>query len=166
MPTIFPTLNLVAHDYLGEANGAPAIATFARASAAARVDALGVLDTAGNDVLRHDYHPIGGEHLGWRIEAARTNILLHSEGFVRGFQLVGKGKTLRIRLKYNAHREPVIQGLKRISKPSRRVYCGKRDIPRVLGGLGVAIVSTSQGLMTGHEASRRGVGGEVLGYVW
>jgi len=92
--------------------------------------------------------------------------LLHSEGFIRGFQLVGKGRALRIRLKYSAQREPVIRGLKRISKPSQRIYRRKTDIPRVLGGLGVAIVSTSHGLMTGHEATRRGIGGEVLGYVW
>ncbi len=92
--------------------------------------------------------------------------LLHSEGFIRGFQLVGKGRILRIRLKYNAQREPVLQGLKRVSKPSQRIYRRKTEIPRVLGGLGVAIISTSHGVMTGHDAMRRGIGGEVLGYIW
>ncbi len=92
--------------------------------------------------------------------------LLHSEGFIRGFQLVGKGRILRIRLKYNAQREPVLQGLKRVSKPSQRIYRRKTEIPRVLGGLGVAIISTSHGMMTGHDAMRRGIGGEVLGYIW
>jgi small subunit ribosomal protein S8 len=109
-------------------------------------------------------------HANVEMPASRLKLeiakLLHSEGFIRGFQLVGKGRTLRIRLKYSAQREPVLRGLKRVSKPSQRVYRRKTDIPRVLGGLGVAVLSTSQGLMTGHEAQRRGVGGEVLGYIW
>jgi len=109
-------------------------------------------------------------HANVEMPASRLKLeiakLLHSEGFVRGFQLVCKGRTLRIRLKYSAQREPVLRGLKRVSKPSQRVYRRKTDIPRVLGGLGVAVLSTSQGLMTGHEAQRRGVGGEVLGYIW
>jgi len=79
---------------------------------------------------------------------------------------VGKGRDLRIRLKYDDHRQPVIKGLKRVSKPGRRVYCGKEDLPRVLGGLGIAIVSTSQGVLTAREARRRGIGGEVLGFIW
>ena len=72
----------------------------------------------------------------------------------------------RVLLKYGKDRERTITGLKRISKPGRRVYAGRDELPRVLGGLGIAILSTSQGVMTDREASRKGVGGEVLAYVW
>ncbi len=92
--------------------------------------------------------------------------LLHQEGFIRGFQLVDKGRTLRLRLKYTAQREPVIHGLRRASKPGQRVYGGAKELPRVLGGLGIAIVSTSRGVMTGAAARKAGIGGEVLAYVW
>jgi small subunit ribosomal protein S8 len=92
--------------------------------------------------------------------------ILHEEGYIRGFQLVGKGQSLRIRLKYDAMREPVLRGIKRVSKPGRRVYVGKAKLPRVFGGLGVAIISTSQGVITAREARRRGIGGEVIGYIW
>ena len=98
-----------------------------------------------------------------KLEVAK---ILHQEGFIRGFQLVDKGRTLRLRLKYTAQREPVIHGLRRISKPGQRIYTGRRDVPRVLGGLGIAIVSTSRGVMTGAAARKAGVGGEVLAYVW
>ncbi|NPV47467.1 MAG: 30S ribosomal protein S8 [Armatimonadetes bacterium] len=92
--------------------------------------------------------------------------ILHEEGYIRGFQLVGKGQCLRIRLKYDANREPVLRGLKRVSKPGRRVYVGKDRLPRVFNGLGIAIISTSEGIMTAREARKRGIGGEVIGYVW
>ncbi len=92
--------------------------------------------------------------------------ILHDEGYIRGFQLVDNGTSLRIRLKYNQYRDPVIHGLKRVSKPGRRIYVGKGELPRVLGGLGVAIISTSSGVMTARDARKRGVGGEVIGYVW
>ena len=92
--------------------------------------------------------------------------ILHREGYIRGFQLVDRGRILRIRLKYDATRRPVINGLKRVSKPGRRVYAGHENMPRVLGGMGVAIVSTSKGIITGREAQREGVGGEVVGIVW
>ena len=92
--------------------------------------------------------------------------ILHDEGYIRGFQLVDRGTSLRIRLRYNEYREPILHGLKRVSKPGRRVYAGKRKLPRVLGGLGVAIMSTSQGVMTDREARRKGIGGEVIGEVW
>ena len=73
---------------------------------------------------------------------------------------------IRIRLRYSGERDPAISGLRRISKPGRRVYKGAGELPRVLGGLGVAIISTSQGVMTDKEARRARVGGEVLAYVW
>ncbi len=71
-----------------------------------------------------------------------------------------------IDLKYGRSRERVLTGLKRISKPGRRIYAGKDRLPRVLGGMGTAILSTSAGVMTGHEAKQKGVGGEVVAYVW
>ncbi len=101
-----------------------------------------------------------------KVEIARS---LKSEGFIRNFALVDKDKlqaTLRIDLKYSADGEPVIHGIERISRPGRRVYRNKQDIPRVLGGLGLAIVSTSKGVLAGHEATKSGIGGEVLCQVW
>src|SRR5664280_762194 len=77
--------------------------------------------------------------------------ILHREGYIRGFQLVDRGRILRIRLKYDANRRPVINGLKRVSKPGRRVYAGHETLPRVLGGMGVAIISTSKGIITGKD---------------
>jgi small subunit ribosomal protein S8 len=72
----------------------------------------------------------------------------------------------RVHLKYGKGRQRTITGIKRISKPGRRVYVGRGELPRVLGGLGIAIISTSQGVMTDRDASRKGVGGEVLAHVW
>ena len=96
--------------------------------------------------------------------------MLEKEGYIGGYDVadnVGKpGKTLTIRMKYSPNRERVISGLKRVSKPGLRVYSGSKDIPRVVGGLGVAVVSTSKGLMSDREARRRRLGGEVLCYVW
>jgi len=94
--------------------------------------------------------------------------ILHTEGFIVGFEPEGEGlqRVLRVQLKYSAKRERAIGGLKRVSKPGRRLYSGRHQLPRVLGGLGIAIVSTSQGVMTDRDASRKGIGGEVLAYVW
>jgi len=71
-----------------------------------------------------------------------------------------------VRLRYDKKRQRTITGIKRVSTPGRRVYAGRNDLPRVLGGLGIAIISTSQGVMTDKDASRKGIGGEVLAYVW
>lgn len=94
--------------------------------------------------------------------------ILEAEGYIDGFSEEGEGiqRAYRIRLKYGPKRERTITGIKRISKPGRRIYRGRSDLPRVLGGLGVAIVSTSRGLMTDRDAVRQGIGGEVLAYVW
>jgi small subunit ribosomal protein S8 len=94
--------------------------------------------------------------------------ILDAEGYVDGFAEEGEGieRVLRVNLKYGKKRERTISGLKRVSKPGRRIYTGRDRLPRVLGGLGIAIVSTSQGVMTDREASRKGIGGEVLAYVW
>src|SRR5262249_26473610 len=100
-----------------------------------------------------------------KVEIAR---ILKSEGFIRNYAVTQKEPqaTLRIDLKYSPEGEPVIHGIERISRPGRRVYRNKQEIPRVLGGLGLAIVSTSRGVLAGHEAIKSGVGGEVLCQVW
>ncbi|MCW5852716.1 MAG: 30S ribosomal protein S8 [Anaerolineae bacterium] len=94
--------------------------------------------------------------------------ILKSEGFIQEFEVLQDGvkKTLRIQLKYTTDRQSVVSGLKRISRPGRRVYAGRDEIPLVLSGMGVAIMSTPKGVMTGKDARRQGVGGEVLAYVW
>jgi small subunit ribosomal protein S8 len=100
-----------------------------------------------------------------KVEIAR---LLKEEGYVRDFH-VEKGESfdnLVIELKYGRNRERVISGLKRVSKPGRRIYARKDRLPRVLGGMGVAILSTSSGVMTGRSAEEKGVGGEVICFVW
>lgn len=95
--------------------------------------------------------------------------VLKEEGFVSDFEEAGEGvdKHLVISLKYKGKgRQPIVTALKRVSKPGLRVYSGSKDLPRVLGGIGIAIVSTSSGIMTDRDARRQGVGGEVLCYVW
>jgi len=94
--------------------------------------------------------------------------ILKSEGFISSWKVEDArvGQTLTIDLKYGPNRERSIVGIKRVSKPGLRVYAKSTEIPRVLGGLGVAILSTSSGLLTDRQASQKGVGGEVLAYVW
>ena len=103
-----------------------------------------------------------------KMKIAISDILL-DEGYIAKYDLIDEGnfKTIRITLKYGADKnERVITGLKKISKPGLRVYAGKEDMPKVLGGLGTAIVSTNQGVITDREARKLGVGGEVLCFVW
>ncbi len=95
--------------------------------------------------------------------------ILLNEGYISKFDIVedGKFKTIRVTLKYGQDKnEKVISGIKRISKPGLRVYAGKEDLPRVLGGLGIAIISTNNGVITDKQARKLGVGGEVLAFVW
>lgn len=95
--------------------------------------------------------------------------VLKEEGFITGFELEGEGlkKYLVISLKYKGkNRQPIIRYLQRVSKPGLRVYKNRKELPRVLGGIGIAIISTSSGIMTDREARHRGIGGEVLCYVW
>lgn len=94
--------------------------------------------------------------------------ILKNEGFIRDAEFIPDNKqgTIRVFLKYGAENEKVITGLKRISKPGLRVYANREAIPRVLGGLGIAILSTSKGIMTDKQARRDNVGGEVICYVW
>ncbi|MDF5712403.1 MAG: 30S ribosomal protein S8 [Rhizonema sp. PD38] len=95
--------------------------------------------------------------------------VLREEGFIGDFEEIGEGVkiNLAISLKYKGkHRQPLITTLKRVSKPGLRVYSTKKELPRVLGGIGIAIISTSSGIMTDREARRQNLGGEVLAYVW
>ena len=94
--------------------------------------------------------------------------ILKEEGFIRGYESVAEGPqgTLRVTLKYGPEKEKVITGLRRISRPGLRVYSPRTEIPRLLGGLGLVIISTSKGIMSGKRAKREGYGGEVLAYVW
>ena len=104
-------------------------------------------------------------HSKMKLAVAR---ILKEEGYIQDFD-IPRGQvhpTLRVHLAYRERREPAIRGLKRVSKPGLRVYVGKGEIPRVYGGLGVAILSTSEGVMAGRQAWRRGIGGELLCYVW
>ena len=103
-----------------------------------------------------------------KMKIAIANILL-DEGYIEKYELVDNGnfKDIRVTLKYGADKnDRIISGLKRISKPGLRVYAGKDDMPKVLGGLGIAIVSTNQGVITDKQARKLGVGGEVLAFVW
>ena len=101
------------------------------------------------------------------VKKAIAEILLE-EGYIRGFDIREEGvaKNIHITLKYGPNRQKVITGLKRISKPGLRVYARKDNLPKVLNGLGIAILSTSRGIMTDREARKQGVGGEVLAYIW
>jgi small subunit ribosomal protein S8 len=95
--------------------------------------------------------------------------VLKDEGFIADFEEVGEGvkKYLVVSLKYKGkNRQPIIRAMRRVSKPGLRVYKNRKELPRVLGGIGIAIISTSSGIMTDREARRQGVGGEVLCYVW
>ncbi len=102
-----------------------------------------------------------------KIKKEIANILLE-EGYIKGFDVIDDGKQgiIRVELRYQQNKERVITGIKRISKPGLRVYVGKEDTPRVLGGLGIAILSTSKGIVTDKNARTQGVGGEVICYVW
>ncbi|GAA0225772.1 30S ribosomal protein S8 [Metaclostridioides mangenotii] len=94
--------------------------------------------------------------------------ILLEEGFIRGYDVIEDGKQgiIRIQLKYGQEGERVIQGLKKISKPGMRVYAGNNEIPKVLNGLGISVISTSKGILTDKQARKENVGGEVVCYVW
>jgi len=111
----------------------------------------------------HDSLELAGSKL--KVEIVK---ILHREGFVKGFEVIKDPKQDRIKifLKYGAKRERVITDLQRVSKPGLRVYAAADNLPRVLRGLGIAILTTSHGVMTDKEARRKGIGGEVLCYVW
>ncbi len=115
------------------------------------------------NAARHETVDVPASRLKWEI--AR---ILKEEGFIADVQRIDRGPQgiLRITLRYGPRREPVLTGIRRVSRPGLRVYARRAEIPRVRGGLGVAILSTSRGLMTDRQARRQGVGGEVVAYVW
>ena len=102
-----------------------------------------------------------------RLKKELSRILVE-QGYIQNFELepTAVGESIKIQLKYTDDRDPVISGLKRVSRPGRRRYVGGDRVPKVQGGMGTAIISTSSGVMTGHEAKEKGVGGEVVAYIW
>lgn len=124
------------------------------------------------DLLTRIRNANAANHESVEAPASKLNLelvkILQSEGFVKGFEMVKDAKfpTIRIHLKYGPKKEKVITNLKRISKPGRRVYTKRDRVPRVLRGLGVAVISTSRGILPDREARRLGIGGEVICYVW
>lgn len=101
------------------------------------------------------------------MKKAIAEILLN-EGYVKSYQVIEDGKqgVIRVALKYGNNKEKVISGLKRVSKPGLRIYAGAEELPKVLKGLGIAIISTSKGIMTDKEARKQNIGGEVLAFIW
>jgi small subunit ribosomal protein S8 len=134
-------------------------------------EALNMTDPIA-DMLTRIRNAVTAKHEYVNIPASKMKVaiasVLRNEGFIREFEMQEDGvrKLLRVHLNYTGKKEPVLSGLQRISKPGLRVYVQKREIPRVYGGLGIAILSTPQGVMTGQDAWRRSIGGEVICYVW
>ena len=124
------------------------------------------------DLLTRIRNASRAEHEKVDVPASKLKVkiteLLKDEGFIKNYRLIEDDKqgTLRVYLKYGGGNEKMISGLVRVSRPGRRVYVGKDKIPSILGGMGVAILSTSRGVMTDREVRKQGLGGEVLAYVW
>ena len=124
------------------------------------------------DMLTRIRNAIIAKHKEVSIPTSKTKVniaeVLLNEGYISAFEIVGEGveQSIKITLKYGPNNERVINGIKRISKPGLRIYAGYEDLPKVLNGLGIAIVSTSKGLMTDRQARTEKIGGEVLAYVW
>lgn len=127
------------------------------------------------DMLTRIRNAVAAKHTRVDMPASRLKAdiarILQDEGYIQGFKLLEEGangpaKMLRVFLKYGPHGERLITGVERISRPGRRVYFGKADVPEVLAGLGTSILTTSRGVMTGREAVKAGVGGEVLCNIW
>lgn len=121
------------------------------------------------DMLTRVRNAAGARHETVSMPLSRTKVeiarILKAEGFISSYDQPSQ-RELVLKMKYIGGKVPAVSGLRRISKPGLRVYARKTEMPRVLGGLGIAIVSTSSGVMTGREAERKGLGGEVLAYVW
>jgi small subunit ribosomal protein S8 len=117
------------------------------------------------NALRSGHDEVEIPSSGLKLEMSR---ILKEQGYIRDFakKPAAVGEAIEIRLKYTEDRRPVILGIERVSRPGRRRYVDHTQVPRVHGGTGTAIVSTSAGVMTGHEAKKKGVGGEVVAYVW
>jgi small subunit ribosomal protein S8 len=128
-------------------------------------DPIGDLLTRVRNGLAADHEVVDIPASSFKAELAR---ILQEQGYIESYSTEpGRvGQVLRLRLKYTDDRRPVISGIRRISRPGRRTYVAADEIPKVLGGMGTTIISTSSGVMTGHDARRAGVGGEVVAYVW
>ena len=128
-------------------------------------DPVAVFLTRIRNGLRADHETVDIPASKLKNELAR---ILREQGYIEDFSTESArvGEVIRVRLKYTEGRQPVISGLERVSRPGRRTYVNSKEIPKVQGGMGTTIVSTSKGVMTGHEARRQGVGGEVVAYVW
>ena len=115
--------------------------------------------------LQADHDAVVMPHSTFKTEIAR---ILSEQGYIEGYSVepARVGQQLRVTLKYTENREPVISGMQRVSKPGRRTYVGAGEVPKVQGGMGTTIVSTSRGVMTGHDARKAGVGGELVAKVW
>ena len=134
----------------------------------ARPKGIGMPNDPVADLLTRVRNAAGARHETVSVPTSRMKAevarILRDEGFISGYEQPN-ARELVLRMKYIG-KLPAVAGLRRISKPGLRVYARKSEMPRVLGGLGVAIISTSSGLMTGREAARKGLGGEVLAYIW
>ena len=125
-----------------------------------------------SDYLTRVRNALAADHTDVEIPASKLkkeiSRILTEQGYVSGFEVepTTVGEVIRVQLKYTEDRRPVISGLERVSRPGRRRYVAHAQVPRVQGGMGTTIVSTSTGVMTGHEATAKGVGGEVVAYVW
>jgi small subunit ribosomal protein S8 len=124
------------------------------------------------DLLTRIRNACKADHESLTLPSAKAKVaivkVLEAEGFIGGFEIIEEPPQplLRINLKYDEERRPAISGLKRISKPGLRIYTGATNIPRVMGGVGASVLSTSQGMMTGSQAYRRRLGGEVICHIW
>ena len=125
-----------------------------------------------SDYLTRIRNALTADHTEVEIPASRLkkelSRILTEQGYIESFEIepTAVGEVIRIQLKYTDDRRPVISGMRRVSRPGRRRYVNHTQVPRVQGGMGTSIVSTSSGVMTGHEARAKGVGGEVVAYVW
>jgi small subunit ribosomal protein S8 len=128
-------------------------------------DPIADLLTRIRNGLSADHETVDIPASKFKIEVAR---ILREQGYITDYSTepARVGEVLRVRLKYTEDRKPVISGMERVSRPGRRTYVNAGEIPKVLGGMGTTIMSTSNGVMTGHEARNTGVGGEVVAYVW
>ncbi len=125
-----------------------------------------------SDYLTRVRNALGAGHPDLEVPASKLKVelsrILTEQGYIEGYEVepTRVGEAIRIRLRYTESRRPVITGLERVSRPGRRRFVASDEVPRVQGGMGTAIISTSSGVMTGHEAKQKGVGGEVVAYVW
>jgi small subunit ribosomal protein S8 len=124
------------------------------------------------DMLTRIRNAVMARHDSVLVPSSKTKLaiakILKEEGFIKDYEIVKDKtqRTIKMHLKYQSRTQAVLTGLERVSKPGLRIYVEKKEIPRVYGGLGIAIVSTPKGMMTGHKAWKQGIGGEIICYVW